>query len=170
MTTAVKSDTSTGWTSPDIAARFQSRMAEHRQTLARRIRLLREARGWSKEKLALEAGLSGKHIGRLEAGLVEKPTEDTYNKLADAFKIPVTDLDAAGRPSLAELEEADGPLERIEKQLAALSPSAADGSESQLESLREAVAALHALVSEVLRVALETQAAVEKRKGQSGAG
>jgi transcriptional regulator with XRE-family HTH domain len=116
MQKSVKSKTPVGWTSPDVAGKFQSVMAEHRQTLARRVSGLRAAKGWSRLKLATEAGLSEKTIVRIEKAEPLETRPDTFDKLADALGVPVHDLDA-GRPTMEELEREEGPLERIEGKL-----------------------------------------------------
>jgi XRE family transcriptional regulator, regulator of sulfur utilization len=36
--------------------------------LGKQIRALREARGWSQEELAIEAGVDSSHLGKLERG------------------------------------------------------------------------------------------------------
>jgi transcriptional regulator with XRE-family HTH domain len=118
MQTAVKSHSSGTWTSPASTAMFWAAMEEHAQALAQRIRHFRKAKGWSKERLALEAGLSSKTIKRLEKAEIKTPQSATYDKLADALGIEVRQLDA-GRPTLDELEDQGGPLERLEDLLKA---------------------------------------------------
>lgn len=125
-----------GWTSPGIAAMFQQAMGEHQQTLARRVIHLREAKGWSRERLATEAGLSVKHVRRIEKAEVEKPQGDTFDALARALDVDVHELDA-GRPTLAELEAQDGPLERIERKLDELLSRFPDDVGELLRLLRE---------------------------------
>lgn len=92
---------------------FWAAMSEHANVLAQRITHARKAKGWSKDRLALEAGLSYKTIKRLEKAEIKKPQSGTYDKLAAALEVEVRHLDE-GRPSLDELEEQGGPLERIE--------------------------------------------------------
>jgi transcriptional regulator with XRE-family HTH domain len=57
----------------------------------RRIKTLREARGWTQEQLAKEAGLGPKHIGVIERG--EKTSSfDAVEKLARALGVQYYDL------------------------------------------------------------------------------
>lgn len=48
------------------------------------IRSLREEKGWSQEKLALEAGMGTSHVSRIERGERRLPT-DRLNSLASAL-------------------------------------------------------------------------------------
>ena len=52
----------------------------------RKLRQLRESKGWSGEQLGNEAGLSRMFIWRLEAG-TQAPSWSTVQALADAFGI-----------------------------------------------------------------------------------
>lgn len=56
--------------------------------LARRIAELRKAKGYSQDRLALEAGLSRGTLSKIEAGLVE-PKVSTIACLAHTLEIPV---------------------------------------------------------------------------------
>lgn len=106
-------------------------MAEHTQTLARRVESLRKAKGWSRLRLANEADLSEKTIARIENAQPIETRSDTFDKLANALGVPVHDLDA-GRPTLEELEREEGPLERIERKLDALAKALEDGASQAL--------------------------------------
>lgn len=112
----VKTPTPMSWTSPTQTAMFWAAMDEHRKLLAQRLEHARKAKGWSPERLALEADLSAKHIRRLERAEVKKPQAGTLDKLAEALGLDVRYLDQ-GRPTMDELEEDGGPLAEIKDKL-----------------------------------------------------
>ena len=62
-----------------------------RRRLARRVRLLRVARGWSQEVLAELAGLHRNYIGYVERGTVNVGLENLA-KLAAAFRVSMGEL------------------------------------------------------------------------------
>ncbi|NEB04259.1 DUF488 family protein [Streptomyces sp. SID13726] len=69
------------------------------QELARRIRALREARGWTRERLAKEAGLHTRTLVRLESEGPVQPGFFTVGRLATALEVSLDDLfHGAGRP------------------------------------------------------------------------
>jgi transcriptional regulator with XRE-family HTH domain len=55
-----------------------------------RIGELRRARGWTQERLAVESGVAGRTIQRLEAG--NDASLDTIALIANALEVPVRDL------------------------------------------------------------------------------
>jgi transcriptional regulator with XRE-family HTH domain len=57
-----------------------------------RIRELREAKGWSPEKLAVEAGVSYFTIVRLESGAVRRPQRSTLAVIAAALGVEPEEL------------------------------------------------------------------------------
>jgi transcriptional regulator with XRE-family HTH domain len=60
-----------------------------RKDLGRRVRGLREKRGWSQEELAHQSGLARSFAGAIERG--EKDLRiTTLVKLADTFRIPIS--------------------------------------------------------------------------------
>ena len=59
--------------------------------IARRVRVLREARGWSQEQLAAVAGLSEDDVSRLERGGLS-PRLDTLEAIAVALGVPLMAL------------------------------------------------------------------------------
>ncbi len=69
-----------------------------RRRLARRVRLLRAARGWSQEVLAELAGLHRNYIGYVERGTVNVGLENLA-KLAAAFQVSVGELVGDGQKS-----------------------------------------------------------------------
>lgn len=62
-----------------------------RKNLGRRVRRLREKRGWSQEELAHQGGLARSFAGAIERG--EKDLRiTTLVKLANTFRIPISRL------------------------------------------------------------------------------
>lgn len=71
-------------------------MGKH-EALARRIRELRQARGWTQQDLSDESGLSRSYISRLEMGDIALPSSDRLRALASALGTTTDDLlQAAG--------------------------------------------------------------------------
>lgn len=60
-----------------------------------KIRALREAKGWTKSKLAKEAGLSVPSIWALENGETRMPKHDTMLRIAAALGVSVGAISAA---------------------------------------------------------------------------
>lgn len=59
--------------------------------IGRRIRALREARGWSQGQLGLRSGVLSSHISLIEQGK-RRPKYETIQKLANALTVPVDEL------------------------------------------------------------------------------
>jgi transcriptional regulator with XRE-family HTH domain len=59
--------------------------------MAKRLKQLRNAKGWTQEELAARTGISRVHIARLETARME-PGLLVLEKLAKAFKVKVGDL------------------------------------------------------------------------------
>ena len=57
-----------------------------------KMRLLREQRGWSQNRLAKEAGIPQPTIWRLERGEIERPNVEYMRLLADAFEVSIDSL------------------------------------------------------------------------------
>jgi transcriptional regulator with XRE-family HTH domain len=57
----------------------------------KRVRVLRMAKGWSQERLALEAGISPTYMGEIERG---ECNVSIFNiaRIADALSVPIADL------------------------------------------------------------------------------
>lgn len=53
---------------------------------------IREKKGWSREKLAVESGVSYNTIVKIEYGGIKNPKIGTVIKLAKAFRVKVDDL------------------------------------------------------------------------------
>lgn len=62
-----------------------------RRRIATRIRLLRSCRGLSQEALAQKAGLSTRHLQKLEASQVNV-TIESLSKLANALEVDISQL------------------------------------------------------------------------------
>ena len=63
----------------------------HRKLVGHNIKALRNARGWTQEKLASEAGIDQGYLGTLERGTVNVSL-DTLAKLAKSLKVEIVDL------------------------------------------------------------------------------
>ena len=59
--------------------------------MAKRLKQLRNAKGWTQAELAAKAGVSRVHVARLETAKME-PTLGVLEKLAKALKVTVGDL------------------------------------------------------------------------------
>ena len=84
------------------------------ESIAARLKALREARGVTKYRLAKLTGVSETYIYRIERGLIENPRRDTLQKLAQGLSI-----------TLAQLVGETGPLETwqlVEQSLKAYIP------------------------------------------------
>jgi len=73
-------------------------LAELNAHIARQVRALRHARGWSLGSLAERAGLSKTNVAKIETG-DGNPSIETLLRLADALEITVGTLLTADRPS-----------------------------------------------------------------------
>ncbi len=62
-----------------------------REQLARKIRELRQEKGWSQENLAEVSGLHRTYIGDIERA-ERNVSIDNIEKLAKAFKVSITEL------------------------------------------------------------------------------
>ncbi|MGB5925207.1 MAG: LexA family transcriptional regulator [Dehalococcoidia bacterium] len=71
----------------------------HANSLAVRLKHLRQAKGLTKYRLAKISGLSETYIYRIERGLIENPRRDTLQKLAHGLAVPVAFLIAETPPS-----------------------------------------------------------------------
>ena len=66
-------------------------MADLAETLALRLRQVRNARGWTQEELAHRVKLSVRYIGQIER-CNASPTVSVLGRLADAFGVEAGDL------------------------------------------------------------------------------
>ena len=65
--------------------------------LGRHVRALREARGWTQERLAERANLDRAYVAGIEVGL-RNPSLRNLAKLARALNVSLADLFAGSRP------------------------------------------------------------------------
>ena len=67
--------------------------------LGMKLKKLRKEKNITQDKLSEKLGLSGRYVGKIEAGMI-KPSMETFRKLADFFQVPVEYL-------VSESEEAN---------------------------------------------------------------
>ena len=77
------------------------------QGVGREIRRLRESRGWSQTRLAVEADMSVSGVSMIESGH-RNLTTTTLAKLAAALRVEIADLFPKGQAPLLELDAEDG--------------------------------------------------------------
>lgn len=65
---------------------------DHARALAQRVRALREDRGWTRERLAKEAGIAVGTLRRLESEGAIQPGFFTVGAVAEAFAVSLDDL------------------------------------------------------------------------------
>lgn len=65
-----------------------------------RLLALREARGWSKKRLAKEAGVDYSTYWRIEVGQAQNPRVETIQRVARALDVAVETLIAVGAPAV----------------------------------------------------------------------
>jgi len=67
------------------------KQVNEKDLLGRRIRALRNARGWTQEELGGKSGISYKFIGEVERGQ-QNPSFETLVKIAAALRVALPDL------------------------------------------------------------------------------
>lgn len=75
-----------------MASHHSARPHDHARALAQRVRALREGRGWSRERLAKEAGIAVGTLARLESEGAIQPGFFTVGALAEALEISLDEL------------------------------------------------------------------------------
>ncbi len=60
--------------------------------IGRRLRALREAKGWSQDDLARRAKLTKPYVSMLETGVRKQPSLPTLRRLAKALGVPITEV------------------------------------------------------------------------------
>lgn len=70
---------------------MKNKIENERLLLGRRIRSLRNIKGWTQEELGRQADLSYKFIGEIERGQ-QNPSLDTMVKIAAAMKVELLEL------------------------------------------------------------------------------
>ncbi len=77
----------------------------HKELFGGRIKSLREAKGWTQEKLAEKMDISSNYLSSMERGK-ENPTFDMLIKFADALKVEMWEMfDFGHEVGLKELRE-----------------------------------------------------------------
>ncbi len=114
-------------------------MDEHRKQAGQRLVQIRDAKGWSQEDLAREAGLSTKTISRFENGRHDG-RRDTVRRIVEA--LGVEEIDLVGPPPDPLGLSQPSQLDRIELALAAHGARLAELSEmrSDVRKLARTVA------------------------------
>jgi transcriptional regulator with XRE-family HTH domain len=75
-----------------MAGHYSARPHDHARALAQRVRALREARGWTRERLAKEAGIAVGTLARLESGGAIQPGFFTVGAVAEALEVSLDEL------------------------------------------------------------------------------
>ncbi|QOV36652.1 DUF488 family protein [Streptomyces ferrugineus] len=75
-----------------MASHHSARHHNHARALAHRVRALREGRGWSRERLAKEAGIAVGTLARLESEGAIQPGFFTVGAVAEALEISLDEL------------------------------------------------------------------------------
>ncbi|MFJ8107811.1 DUF488 family protein [Streptomyces sp. NPDC096132] len=85
-----------------MASHHSARPHDHARVLAQRLRALREERGWSRERLAKEGGVSVQTVARLESEGAIQPGFLTVGAVAEALQVSLDDLfrETKARPGL----------------------------------------------------------------------
>jgi transcriptional regulator with XRE-family HTH domain len=66
--------------------------------LGKRIKKLREAKGWTQLELAIKAGLSPSNLAAVEQGQIADPRTSTTTAIASALGVDVAELLREDRP------------------------------------------------------------------------
>ncbi|OXS34003.1 DUF488 family protein, N3 subclade [Streptomyces sp. XY006] len=75
-----------------MASHHSARPHDRARALAQRVRALREARGWSRERLAKEAGIAAGTLARLESEGAIQPGFFTVGAVAEALEVSLDEL------------------------------------------------------------------------------
>ncbi|MEU0444376.1 DUF488 family protein, N3 subclade [Streptomyces tendae] len=75
-----------------MASHHSARPHDHARALAQRVRALREGRGWSRERLAKEAGIAAGTLARLESEGAIQPGFFTVGAVAEALDTSLDEL------------------------------------------------------------------------------
>ncbi len=128
-----------GWTRHHVGVTVLLAMDEHRKQAGQRLVQIRDAKGWSQEDLAREAGLSTKTISRFENGRHDG-RRDTVRRIVEA--LDVEEIDLVGPPPDPLGLSQPSQLDRIELALAAHGARLAELSEmrSDVKKLARTVA------------------------------
>ena len=97
---------------PDILG-FMKRLETPQIFLRRRIRSLRNTRGWTQEQLGAEAGINYKFLGEIERGQ-QNPSFNVLVKIADALGVELMELFRL-ESEISDRKEIEGQITRIIK-------------------------------------------------------
>ncbi|MFD6288635.1 DUF488 family protein [Streptomyces anthocyanicus] len=75
-----------------MASHHSARPHDHAAALAQHVRALREGRGWSRERLAKEAGIAVGTLARLESEGAIQPGFFTVGAVAEVLEVPLDEL------------------------------------------------------------------------------
>ncbi|MCL7380847.1 DUF488 family protein [Streptomyces sp. 35G-GA-8] len=75
-----------------MASHHSARPHDHARALAQRVRAMREARGWSRERLSKEAGIAVGTLARLESEGAIQPGFFTVGAVAEALEVSLDEL------------------------------------------------------------------------------
>ncbi|GGY58090.1 hypothetical protein GCM10010385_04070 [Streptomyces geysiriensis] len=75
-----------------MAGHYSARPHDHARALAQRVRALREVRGWTRERLAKEAGIAVGTLARLESEGAIQPGFFTVGAVAEALEVSLDEL------------------------------------------------------------------------------
>jgi transcriptional regulator with XRE-family HTH domain len=131
-------------------------MANLPNSIAERIRDLRQAKSWSQERLADEAGLSTNAISRIERG-DRGPRLETVAQIATALNMPLSKLVDFGEPAPRSSRAKDDLTRSGEQLLEKLSP----------ELTKAVIAAIRGLAKAQPRATGRKRSAAARR-GRSG--
>lgn len=105
---------------------------------SKRVKHLRQGRGWSQEQLAGIAGISARTIQRMEAA--ESPSVETLKAIANAFGIDVQSLlqskDPQQEPGVSFPSKATQTMNRLDKTVAPRSELDSDLADAEFEMRR----------------------------------
>lgn len=104
-----------GWTRRSVAFSVLAAVEAQQREIARRVAHLRDAKGWTNEKLAYESGLSVKTISRV-VNARHEPRGDTVRALATVFDVSEADIRGPMPAPLGlGVSQADGDSELVDK-------------------------------------------------------
>lgn len=113
-------------------------------TLGVAVRRLRAACGWKQQEVARRSGLGQGFISDLERGIKDNPTQETLQKLATAFEMPLNEfLQEVGMivpPVVVELQ-AQGLAESLAHDLIEIWPRLAPQDREALIAMHRAILA-----------------------------
>ncbi len=80
-------------------------LSMQRETVGRKLVIIRERRMWTQARLADEAGVSPTTVSGIESGRISRPHFGTLRKLADALSVDPQALLSSGEPLSGEFDK-----------------------------------------------------------------